>query len=168
MPGIPCRLFVSSRLLFDPLATTAIVFTQTNTKATRRGECGQDPCPHEQREPQDWNCRGARWVLASICPHPVAVPGRAPLAAGCCRSVALGSGRGREKTPTCARASAGGEAGSCPRVANHSSPPCWSLRAAVTVAEAFKKPRCLPPLPHAAAGFREKALWSTAPLHSAF
>lgn len=81
---------------------------------------------------------------------------------------AVGEGKRHPRAHALQPASPGGEAGSCPCVANHSSPPCWSLRAAVTVGEAFKKPRYLPPLPHAAAGFREKTLWSTAPLHNAF
>lgn len=40
--GIPCRLFVSSCLLSDPLATTAGVFTHTDISAKTRGSMG-DP-----------------------------------------------------------------------------------------------------------------------------
>lgn len=171
VPGIPCRLFVSSRLLFDPLATTASVFTQTNSKAKRRGECGQDPCPHSRGNPRT----GTGGVLIGSLRASVLTPWVCrvvhrwqPGVAASWRFEAVGEGKRHPRAHALQPASPGGEAESCPCVANHSSPPCWSLRAAVTVGEAFKKPRYLPPLPHAAAGFREKTLWSTAPLHNPF
>ena len=59
--GIPCWLFVSSRLLFDPLATTAGVFTQTDTSAKRRGSVSKTRVPGSKGDPKPGNLL---WVRA--------------------------------------------------------------------------------------------------------